>query len=280
MKINKQSGQAILFVVVALTIALSVAVTISARTLSSISRSTRADTTNRAFAAAEGGLERVFALNTTQFDDFLNGECVKAGLIQGTDGCIVKYNASPTSGDMITSQTIITAETFSTNFEPTNDDPYYLFNLEMGRIVEVNLKDYGNSGLTLCFRNPETALFYTVYSATEVDRGGIYRSGSENETNMGGFEIADGETKGYCRTISILSSALGIRIGALYTSGEVIVQGAAGGTLPDQGYVITSKGQLLSESGAKTTRTVKVYKSFPYLPGILDFAILTDGQLN
>ena len=59
-KNRNEKGQALLFVVVAMTIALSIGINASVRTITSLSRTTRTYTASRALAAAEGGIEVSF----------------------------------------------------------------------------------------------------------------------------------------------------------------------------------------------------------------------------
>ena len=53
---NKNKGQALLFVVVAVAMAMAIGVSVSTRTISSLKRASRTDTSARVIAAAEGGI--------------------------------------------------------------------------------------------------------------------------------------------------------------------------------------------------------------------------------
>src|SRR3972149_3695556 len=73
----KEWGQALLFVIVAMTVALAVGINVSLRTLSTISRTSQADTSERVLAAAEGGAEAFLKLSVgdlkTLSDAYSNG---------------------------------------------------------------------------------------------------------------------------------------------------------------------------------------------------------------
>lgn len=47
---------------------------------------------------------------------------------------------------------------------------------------------------------------------------------------------------------------------------------------PEQGYKITSVGKLTSPSPIQIEKRVTVYRSHPYLPGIFDFALYSEGR--
>ena len=66
--ILKADGQALLFVIVAMTVALAVGVNVSLRTLSSVSRTAQSDTSERVLAAAEGGAESFIKLSVGQLE--------------------------------------------------------------------------------------------------------------------------------------------------------------------------------------------------------------------
>ena len=109
----KETGQALLFVVVAMTIALAVGVSVSVRSLSSVSRVSGTDTFSRVSAAAEGGAER-FVVKTIQELADLTGTCT------GSYGdppsppaeCLVTFPGTLDNADPINAQTILTVSTF------------------------------------------------------------------------------------------------------------------------------------------------------------------------
>ena len=67
-KYNNEKGQTLLFVIVAVTIAMAVGVSVSTRTIQSLKRVARTDTSARVIAAAEGGIENLLSKTYSQLD--------------------------------------------------------------------------------------------------------------------------------------------------------------------------------------------------------------------
>ncbi len=96
-KMNKnQKGQTLLFVIVAVTIAMAVGVAVSTRTIQSLKRVARTDTSARVIAAAEGGIENILSRTYSQLDEVANkpaGEinCEAIGAITGPEDGTCSY---------------------------------------------------------------------------------------------------------------------------------------------------------------------------------------------
>ena len=86
-KMNKhEKGQTLLFVIVAVTIAMAVGVAVSTRTIQSLKRVARTDTSARVIAAAEGGIENLLSKNYSQLDDVATDvKCESIGAIAGLE---------------------------------------------------------------------------------------------------------------------------------------------------------------------------------------------------
>jgi len=144
---NNQQGQALLFVVVAMTIALSIGINASVRTITSLSRTTRTDTAARALAAAEGGIERFIALSTPDLEKAvevtmgMSVDCPvgdRRELPMHHEGsstydnyCMVSFDSPE---DILTSQAFVTVKRYVPDFYP--------FSLESGQVKEINLYDF------------------------------------------------------------------------------------------------------------------------------------------
>lgn len=287
---NNSKGQAILFAVVGVTVALAIGVTVASRNLSSSSRTSRTDTSARAYAAAEGGIERLLALTDSSLSNLANPtpNCASAGFEDGTNGfCILKYD--PVAGDSITSVAELKVEVFNYNDDA---DSYYRFTLDNGFTKEVALFSNGvqypnNRPVTICWSNPKAALYYYSYNSSGVMSKGALRSSTNDtvfpnypDTSSDGFLL--GNTPGifpYCRQITLVTTPYGLRIRALYDQTEVGVFPSA--ELPIQGYRLISNGKILQQSEVRETKMVRVYRSLPYMPSFFDSAIYSaTGQIN
>jgi len=246
-KLNtNQQGQALLFVVVAMTIALSIGINASVRTITSLSRTTRTDTATRALAAAEGGIERFIALPTQDLEKAvkvtegdLSESCPvgdrrelhmdQGGMPNYNNYCMVSFAAS---GDILTSQAFVIVERYT--------PLYYPFSLEAGQVKEVNLYDFTDSTfytesiadheIEICW-TPQSGyadIMYMAYNSSGVQvRGGLtsnvdippvgYHQEGFTTADSGGH---DGYT--YClEDIDLTDTVYGLRIRAIGGDADV-----------------------------------------------------------
>lgn len=85
---ENNKGQALLFVIVAVTIAMAVGISVSTRTISSLRRASRTDTSARVIAAAEGGIENLLGRSYSQLDDAIDDgsvDCEAIGAVPGPE---------------------------------------------------------------------------------------------------------------------------------------------------------------------------------------------------
>ncbi|MBN1162685.1 hypothetical protein JXA34_03000 [Patescibacteria group bacterium] len=296
--IKKQKGQVLLSVVVAVTVALAVGVSISTRTLSMSSRVSRTDTASRLIAAVEGGAERFLVINDCRLRSFADTTdadryeqyCDDANMeyVEGIEGCVVNF--PPQGDDKIATRAIVTVEEFDYN-SAVDDENHYRFVLNAGQMKELPLTDgthtYGNNEIDVCWDNDNTAIYYVAYDTRgNITRGGFYpRAFVDPLDSMRGFEQASSVSRdGYtwCATIPLAelqnNQYYGLRLRALYDHATFGLYPSPSRSLTSQGYRIVSVGELSEESEEKTVKVVTVYRSYPYLPDVFDYAIFTNGS--
>ena len=274
-----QQGQALLFVVVAMTIALSIGINASVRTISSLSRTTRTDTASRSLAAAEGGIERFLALSTQELEQTAGGTCA-AGTNDDSGACLVEFDAD--TEDILLSQAFVTVE----RYQPS----HYPFTLDSGQIKEINLYDftggtyYTESTVDLCWTSdPASDLMYTSYNDAGVQaRGGLTGNSSPGAPYASeGFTNAGAGHDGFdnCEEVDIASDIYGLRVRSMGGTSNVGVFPTNGATLPLQGYRITSVGRLEQDTGVTATRQITIIRTLPYLPVSFDYALYSEGAI-
>ncbi len=294
-----EKGQALLFVVIVMTIALSIGINASVRTITSLSRTTRTDTASRALAAAEGGIERFLALSTPGLEDAVDGTCPSdsgAGpCMPGpcppdpepdivwdseTQSCKMDFEGS---GDILVSQAFVTVERYTPSFYP--------FDLESGQVKEVNLYDfnggsfYSDNRIEICWSSsPESDLVYLAYNQSGVQaRGGLF--GVVNTPGapyaQEGFTAAVAGHDGYdsCATVDITNNIYGLRIRSVGGASRLGIFPVGGASLPLQGYTIVSIGRLEQDQGVTATRTIRIVRTLPYLPASFDYALYSEGAI-
>ena len=85
---ENNKGQALLFVIVAVTMAMAVGISVSTRTIQSLRRASRTDTSARVIAAAEGGIENLLGRNYSQLDAAIDDgsvDCDAVGAVSGPE---------------------------------------------------------------------------------------------------------------------------------------------------------------------------------------------------
>ncbi len=284
---NNESGQALLFVIVALTIALSVAINVSVRTISSLSRTSRTDTASRVLAAAEGGIERFLRLSLTQMEDAAqNGDC-PTGMEEGQGNeCIISF-------EQASDNIVALAHVLVTEYQPT----YYPFSISNGEVKEVNLVGYysPSNQIKICWTPTTKAdLMYLTYDsgndAQIREHGGLYKSNLTpippslyDRSDQNFVEATDAVSDGYaaCKTVTVSTSTdlFGLRIRSLGGDSNVAVYGV-GADLPLQGYIITSTGALEQGGTVTATKKLSIVKSLPYLPASFDYSLYVAGPLT
>lgn len=92
-KYNNEKGQTLLFVIVAVTIAMAVGVSVSTRTIQSLKRVARTDTSARVIAAAEGGIENLLSRSYSQLSASIGGGdgCESIGATPGPEAGTCSY---------------------------------------------------------------------------------------------------------------------------------------------------------------------------------------------
>ena len=274
-----QKGQALLIVIVALTIALVIGINASVRTITSLSRTSRTDTASRALAAAEGGIERFLVLSGTELEDAAgsipdcpNGPGITSGTLNGELGCIVSF-ASAT--DNIDSEAFVTVEAYDSNV--------YAFPLEAGKVKEINLQGYTGTQVKLCWSSDSATgsdLSFIVYTNTGLTHNALVRGDGANTVSNPFYDsngtIADNDSEaGYinCRRITLSGAPFGLRVRSVAGNSSVGVFALpAGNSLPLQGYKIVSIGKLTQVGNKIATRKISVIRTLPYLPGPFDFS--------
>jgi len=274
MKINQgkgERGQALLIVVVALTIALSVGISTSLRTLSSVSRTSTTDTASRVLAAAEGGIEHYLSLNTQELDTAIIN-CTP------TSPCPVDFPKNP--ADLITSKASVVVETYE-----GSTDTFYMW-VDAGNSTSINLGGYSGN-IDICW-NGASDVYYIMYKGLNTDdwERGIIEGGSSSITdNVSGSvssyagTCSDSGYRGETLTVPSGGDVKGLVLIPLNDSVYFAIEPNNTGFTNDFGYKITSTGSLV-QSEASITKTVIAHRSRPYLPPAFFFGVFAQDGIG
>lgn len=300
---KNESGQALLFVVVTMTIALAVGVGASLRSISSIRRVANTDTYSRVLSAAEGGIERFLALSYQELIAASSGTCPSANDIEtlvdpqsGKSYCVVRFDpinslTNPFGfgnnlADNITAVARVEVSPI-TNIAPGES---LRVNLPKEDTLELRLEGYNPSGtktLGICWtpKNPsvQSALYLVGYSTSDFFKMGVGPS-SLNELPTG-FSTNANSNNCFRADLSKPANIYGLRIMSMF--GDSIVEVfPIGANLPIQGHQVTSVGVLLNNndiqsilnldfSSGYTSQSLSVGITAPYLPSVFNFGIFS-----
>jgi len=241
---RNESGQALIFVVATMTVALAVGVGVSLRNLSSISRTSRSDTAARAQAAAEGGAENILARDESELSSLADS------------GTLETIQFNPTTNDNITAVAEVTVE----HYNIPDELSYLPLTIQRDQTSEVKL-DGGS--VTVCWLSLDEEAGSDLYFVAYNDDGDIEREGFAYSDRSGfpsgyssNFENSSSGRDSFanCATPSLPGSADGLRIRSINADSNVGIYPNSG-SLPNQGYSITSVGKLSNVEQLGLSRT-------------------------
>lgn len=274
-RINK--GQALLIVLLITLVGLTVGLSVVSRSLTNIKISTQTEESDRAFAAAEAGVEEALRL----------GSAPPAGTV-GDASYTVQLNQVGGGIAPFLFPTKITKDEVASIWLVNHRDD--------GSLEETPLYP-ANGTISVCWGENTTLddstpaikadIIYKVGSDYKIGRG-VYdpkrdrENSFEDVTNKsGGNCAAEGKTQAFRKDIKF--SDLGIPGGAIlellrlrvfYNETTVAVAPLGGASLPLQGKMVESTGTL-----GGISRKIKVFESYPSLPPIFDYVLFSGEDL-
>lgn len=270
---RRESGQALLIVILILVIGLTIGLAVVSRSVTNLKISTQSEESQRAFSAAEAGLEAA-----------LIGGALEGGFPD--IGATYNVTVVPAAGErFVFPQTTKKGETenlwlvdHDSNGNPLVDVAYYT----AGTINVCWDKPAGTTTIPAM----EVSVIYKDGTTFKVWRGAYDPDpGSRPQPQPNNFDIKVDKAGGYCgggftyrKTITLPSGIrIAIRLKPYYADAQIAAQGTggAGANLPSQGKEITSTG-----TAGTTTRRVRIFQNFPALPTIFDYAVFSGTGLS
>lgn len=304
--LQDQSGQMAILVMLVLVVALTIGLAIIARTTTDVRLSTNTNQSNQAYAAAEAGIEAALGNNLASTDYNTNVTIGNATFNVSTptqQGGSTTPFAFP--NDLKKDESAQVWLFDYNNFKTNTSSPYSGFYNSCNPTTNCNqLTIYWGTNPASSGKEPalEASLIYRENNAFGVEK---YAFDSQYSVRGNGFDavsyianptaittnqgskkynynktitLSAGETtsSGTCSTGTARCYLL-LRIKLLYNDGQdqgIAVAPQSGRQLPAQGTQIDSQGKA-----GDTVRKVRVYQSYPTLPGIFDFVVF-NGSTN
>ncbi len=291
---KNNSGQALLLILLVMAAIITVGASIVSRSVTDVSISSREVESQRAFSAAEAGVEKAL-LNPVPI------------LSQNLDSSGTSFNASVSNFAELTTSFVYPSEILNGDVAPiwfVSHDSNNNDSLSCN-----NLPCFTGSSLHVCWGKPgtnsnqadtpaiEMSLFYSQTpgnsTTTKVVRAAVDPNASRRVSNSfsspdGGNCTIGGQSFEFQERFnfsvlgvppSVFTTANGLqfaRIKLLYNSvSQPIAFEVTGGRLPSQGRQIDSSG-----ASGQATRKVQVFTVFPDIPPVFDSAIFTPGSIT
>lgn len=250
----RERGQTLLIVVLVMVVALTVGLSVASRSITNLKTSKEEESSQRAFSAAEAGVERALKTSCSNPPCVLTGDFIE------------------NKSSFNTSTTILSGAQFLANGGNTisKDDGVDIWLTQYpdysGGPWNGNLTIYWGDSSGDC---SNAALEVIVISGTKSSprskRDGFDPCNSRRSSNKfsppssGGGSIG-GKNFAYKKSINNISQGLIVRIIPLYYSTSIGVSGGSN-ALPSQGTIVSSTG-----ASGTTSRKITVFQGYPSLP--------------
>lgn len=283
---NSSSGQILVLVLLVVLVGMTVGLSVASRTLTTLRNQAELTESNRAFSAAEAGIEQAL-LQLKQGNDCSGNSCAPSIDNVQTNVSVIDVGGSSNPGR-------------SYGVSSLNKDEVFQLNLDSFSGASVNVY-WGNNGdngncassaalvSTLVYINAsgEYGVQKATFDACKSDSANPSRAANNFDTDVAinpsiSLTLQDGtlvSDYGYGRTIHMPTTSgvrpISLRVRLMYAGPKpVAFMPVSGSNLPFQGKQITSTSVVGGQQ-----RTVKVLRSNDTLPAIFDYALF-NGSTN
>lgn len=281
---KKDSGQALLVILLVMAVGLTIGLSIISRSVVDLRISEQEEESARAFSAAEAGIEEALIMNLSAGESHTNS-------VGGIDFVVTAENEGLSSGfDFGGSQ-----------FEEGDVRTVWLVGHDENGNPSSSAGSYNGDSITVCWGSEDTAeesalevsLVYSEAGTFKIARGAYDANFPRTITNN--FDRADDTDGGNCGDFAfgedisladdfnMLATATpyALRLKLLY-NGEpepLAVSSGGGGDFPSQGSCYQSTASS-GEGDNRITRRVQQCQFHPAPPGILDYVLFSKGDLT
>jgi type II secretory pathway pseudopilin PulG len=281
-----QSGQILLITLLVLSVLTTVALALVSRSSTDVNISTQVEESQRAFSAAEAGIEEALRRNLAP-----GGGSVTINLPSGDKADVFSFDII---GD--TADTFV----FPTAFEPGEVASYWLVPHVNGQWQLTDSYDGGY--LDFCLENTMAAAIISVIyydgSSYRVSRSALRNFGQSQPDTFTAMVNNDGCTNIFSENIyrqlfsnwgiDVADIPIVVRIRPIINGGRIAVRQEGGTTIQSQGYEYTSCGQAGYKGGVDPAPTgvstieqcINVYQLYEAPDSIFDYVLYTDGDLS
>lgn len=254
-------GQALLIILLVMTVGLTVGLSLSTRSVSDLKASGQLEDSSRAFSAAESGIEAV-----------LKGDTALSGTVGNASYTLTTSTAG--GNDLVFSLGDINVADTYTVWLAGHDQSG---NLDLSTT-------YAGGMIDVCWQKAETSSEEPAMEAAVIykESTGLYKiwrgAYDPSATRRAGNFFSNTDS-GTCANLtnkktlnlsSLLGTKIALRLRPFYARATLSVAPLTGNNLPSQGLTISSVG-----TAGQTTRKVVVTQSYGSLPSIFDYVLFS-----
>lgn len=262
-----KSGQILILVLLIVVVALAVGLSVASRNITNLRSSTQTEESQRAFGAAEGGIEDVLSRLATDPN-------IATAVATGTT-----YTGSVPIGNLSASITVLGSSVYQSKIE-LGDVGQINLNTFTGAQVQV---DWAKGNVENSGDGPSSVEITEIngpapYTQTRWYFQGKARTDETLGANPAGSSTSCTPSAGYqkCVLISMNASPILLRIKPLWANTTVRVAAVGAVALPVQTYDISSS----ASANAGVTRKVQVNRTaLPMMPAVFDYAMFSEGSI-
>ena len=257
---ERRSGQILILVLLVVVVALAVGLSVASRNITNLRTSTQTEQSQRAFSAAEGGVEDVLS-HLLAVAPAVGGQTIlsvpvgnlTANVLVASSGT---YQQVVDEGNV--AQIDLQTGTGSVQIEwAINSDTSESSN---DKIASIEITQVNGSGGS--------------YSSTRSAYAGV--GGRANESGFLSSYNCPSTDFAHCVQITLNPNPLLLRIRPFWNKATIKVSPGPGGTLPAQTYNLTST----ANTQLGITRKVQVSRSAkPQLPAVFDYVLFSEGDI-
>lgn len=294
---RKKDGQILILVLLVVVVALAVGLSVASRNLTNLRTSTQAEQSQRAFTAAEGGVEDVLSrLNTVAnvMGSATDPSCTK---VSSTQANCALPNQSTTTG-VAGNVNVLASTTYQKTVEPGDvaqinlvgaGAAFVYFYVDWGTNADSSSETAsmeftficGNATTIACttLLNPGGGIAAPIGTSYSQVRYGL-GDGTSHSTNQTGFTTCDTTGSYHCRTLVKIFNAnsnfILLRLKPFWNRATIKVTPVLG-IMPVQTYAITS----VATTDTGVSRKVQVSRdALPQLPAVFDYVLYSGGNIT
>ncbi|MBI2017859.1 pilus assembly PilX N-terminal domain-containing protein [Candidatus Daviesbacteria bacterium] len=287
-----KKGQLILTLILVMSVALAVGLSIIQKSLVDISTSTKVEQSSRAFSAAEAGIEKALQVGTTsvEFENKSKADVVDSNLIPcvpGSSSTCPPGQQAPLEFPPLSKEEI--AQVWLADYNsPTNPPAYHYKQTSLDVYWGNSDVDRAALELTLVYYDGskyDSRKWYLDHTSANRNPANGFEALACNGYDLAGTAYQCKKTIGVSPGLSLPANLILIRARMLYNTNSqpfavqaswpCSINPVINCYLPPQARSFTSVG-----SSGETQRTVKLFQQSKVIPPYFDYAIFSAGEIK